>query len=244
MLNEAQIEKLFTALISGDRPVARAVVAQAHTSLGSPEAVLEQLIWPTLENIQRLHRADQVSDLAHNFATRLMRQIVDHIGANLKQQPRLGKSVLVVSGNEQSEELAAQMSADLLEAGGYEVYYLGGGVASDEIVAQLGNLEADVLVVFGAVNSTVPQTRLLIDHLHDIGVCPRLQIVVGGGIFNRADGLSEEIGADAWAATPAELLDVLNTESDRRMTADQRTVGRRRRTPAGSGSGKRDAAAA
>ena len=77
--------------------------------------------------------------------------------------------------------------------------------------------------------STVPFTRVLIDRLHDIGVCPKLQIVAGGGVFNRADGLAEEIGADLWARTPQELVQTLAEQPERRMTADQRTVGRRRR---------------
>ena len=47
--------------------------------------------------------------------------------------------------------------------------------------------------------------------------------------------MSEEIGADLWATDPEELIRVMAEKPDRRMTPDQRTVGRRRR-------GKRDAA--
>jgi methanogenic corrinoid protein MtbC1 len=121
------------------------------------------------------------------------------------------------------------MACDLLEADGYEVRFAGGGIANDEVVAELGELDADVLVVFGAVPTTVPFTRQLIDRLHEIGCCPKLQIVVGGGVFNRAEGLAEEIGADLWASTPDELVEVMADEPERRMTQDQRTVGRKRR---------------
>jgi hypothetical protein len=40
-----------------------------------------------------------------------------------------------------------------------------------------------------------------------------LQIVVGGGVFNRAPGLAEEIGADVSANSPRELLEKLVSES-------------------------------
>jgi hypothetical protein len=59
-----------------------------------------------------------------------------------------------------------------------------------------------------------------------------MQIVVGGGVFNRAEGLAEEIGADLWARTPRELLDKLVQHSTRRATAEQRTVGRGRKSAA------------
>ena len=54
-------------------------------------------------------------------------------------------------------------------------------------------------------------------------------IVVGGGVFNRAYGLAEEIGADLWAGDPLELVQVMNECPQRRMTGSQRTVGRKRR---------------
>lgn len=121
------------------------------------------------------------------------------------------------------------MCADLIEAAGYEVFFVGGGIANDELVAQLGELNPQIVVIFGAVPATVPQTRQLIDRLQEIGACPEIQIVVGGGVFNRADGLAEEIGADLWATDPQDMVKIISEQPDRRMAPDQRTVGRRRR---------------
>ena len=163
---------------------------------------------------------------------RLLRGLVDQMQMRLQQKQRRGETVLIACGEEESEELAAQMAADLLEADGYTVFFAGGGIANDELVEQLGTISADKLVMFGAIPATVPQTRLLIDRLHEIGVCPDVQIIVGGGVFNRADGLAEEIGADLWAKSPAELVQVMGDMPERRMTEDQRTVGRKRRTAA------------
>ena len=227
------LERFFNSLISGDRQAAHGIVDEALEADCPGEKILTHLCWPVLEQIQTLHRNDQLSDLAYHYATRLMRQIVDQTQMRLQQKERNDTTVLLTCGDEDSEELAAQMAADLLEADGYTVYFCGGGVANDEIVEQLAQLEADKLVVFGAVPQTVPNTRLLIDRLHDIGACPKLQIVVGGGVFNRADGLAEEIGADLWAKDPAELVQTMDEQSEHRMPDDQRTVGRRRR-PAGN----------
>lgn len=55
-----------------------------------------------------------------------------------------------------------------------------------------------------------------------------MQIVVGGGIFNRAPGLAEEIGADLWATSPRELLSVLESMQDvRSELATSRAEARR-----------------
>jgi len=243
------LERFFNSLIGGDRATARAIVDEAIEADCPAERILSHLCWPVLEQLNTLHRNDQLSDLAYHYATRLMRQIVDQMQMRLQRvDPEdivQDVTVLVATGDEIAEELAGQMAADLLEAAGYRVYFCGGGVANDEIVEQLAAIDADKLVVFGAVPQTVPETRLLIDRLHDIGACPKLQITVGGGVFNRADGLAEEIGADLWAKTPGEVVETLNENPEHRMPADQRTVGRRRR-PATSSNGnskkQRDAA--
>ena len=83
--------------------------------------------------------------------------------------------------------------------------------------------------MFASAPGDAPQIRRLIDTIRSIDACPDLQIVVGGGVFNRAEGLAEEIGADLWATNPGELLDRLANEPDRRATPEQRTVGRHRR---------------
>src|SRR5690606_36053837 len=114
------------------------------------ERILTHLFWPTLEHVQDLYRNDQLSDLGFNYATRLLRQLVDQMQLRLCQQPRNGQRVLVVCGAEQSEELAAQMASDMLEAAGFTVFYGGGGVANDEIVEQVGTTEMHKIVIFGA----------------------------------------------------------------------------------------------
>lgn len=230
MQREVVLERFFTALISGNRPAAREIVDELLEADCSAQTILSRVFWPALTQIQNLHRNDQLSDLAHHYATRLMRMLADQMQLRLIATQRRNKTVLVASGPDEPEELGAQMVADLLEADGYDVFFAGGGIANDEIIAQLGTLDADVLVIFGAMPETVPFTRMLIDRLHEIGSCPRLQIAVGGGVFNRAEGLAEEIGADLWATEPADLVEEMNLHPDQRMSASQRTVGRKRRT--------------
>ena len=230
MRRDVILERFFTALISGERNDARAVVNELIDADCPAENIMGNLFWPTLERIQELHRNDQMSELAHHYATRLMRTLADQMQLRLTVNEPRNRKALVVCGPEESEELGAQMVSDLLEADGYDVYFVGGGVANDELVSQIGQIGVDVLVVFGVVPSTVPFTRLLIDRLHEIGLSPNVQLAVGGGVFNRAEGLAEEIGADLWAYSPDELVLALAEEPERRMTPDQRTVGRKRRT--------------
>lgn len=223
------LERFFNTLISGNREAARGIVQEILDADVDAERVITNLFWPTLEKVQQLHRADQMTNMAHNFAVRLLRVLADQMALRLGNEEANNRRVLLVCGPEEPEELAAQMTCDLLESKGYTVFFAGGGIANDEIVANIMDTEMDVLLVFGATPSTVPFTRQLIDRLHDMDIRRRLQICVGGGVFNRADGLAEEIGADLWGNNPAEMVEAMLDEPSRRMTGDQRTVGRKRR---------------
>ncbi len=56
-----------------------------------------------------------------------------------------------------------------------------------------------------------------------------MQIMCCGGIYKRAEGLAEEIGADLYAPDAAEAVRVAGENPDRKATVDQQTVGRTRR---------------
>lgn len=226
---EALTERLFQSLVSGDRPGAREVVDEAISAGLRAEDLSFRLYWPTLEMVNQLFRADQITTLAHHYATRVLRSLVDQAQARYEQRTRRNERIGLFSGPSETEELAGQLMADLAEADGYEVLFAGGGVAADEILAEVAERGIDILVMFASAPQDAPGIRQLIDTVRSVNACPNLQIAVGGGVFNRAEGLAEEIGADLWARDPEELLAKLLTDRARRAGADQRTVGRNRR---------------
>ncbi len=63
----------------------------------------------------------------------------------------------------------------------------------------IGEYRPQLLVMFGTLPSGVPAVRKLIDYLREVNSCPEMQVMCCGGIYKRAEGLSEEIGADLYA---------------------------------------------
>ncbi|MBL1216101.1 MAG: cobalamin B12-binding domain-containing protein [Planctomycetes bacterium] len=227
---EVLIERLFQALVNGNRSAAREIVAETLQAGISAEEVLSDLFWPTLTLLNKLHRADQLAMMGHHFATRLLRSLADQMQLRLQRHPSLSKRVLIVCGPTEQNELAACMAADLVEARGFDVSFAGGGVPADEVMARVGEHRPDTLLIFSSSARDLPDIRRMIDRLHEMNVCPHMQIVVGGGVFNRADGLAEEIGADLFVSELGEIASELVENADVRASPGQRTVGRKRRS--------------
>jgi methanogenic corrinoid protein MtbC1 len=175
-----------------------------------------------------LYREDQLTTLNHHMASRLLRVLVDQTAASLPFNHSRNKRVLAFCGPSDADDLGAQMAVDLLEASGFTMCFAGGGIAGDEIMARVNDEKPDILLMFCSAPHDLPDIREMIDRLREIGACPNLQIAVGGGVFNRASGLAEEIGADIWAETPLEMVESLVECPDQRAFKEQRTVGKTR----------------
>jgi len=223
--SETFIEKLFPLLLTGDRKSARSFIGETISAGWSPEEISEDGFWPILESIQTLYRNDQMTSIAYHYATRLLRSLVDQVQAGYTQKVTNNKSILLFCGPSEGDDLAAQIVSDLCEADGWEVKFGGGGVPADEILAETNEYKPDALCMFSSAPSDAPHIRNIIDTIKSIGASPNTQVVVGGGLFNRVEGLAEEIGADLWANSPAELKEKIVTEASRRAPEDQRTVG-------------------
>lgn len=221
MDHDLLVEQFFETLIAGDRQGARSVVAQAQRNGFDPRRLISDLYWPTYSLVEKLHRDDQLTTLSYQLATRLMRVLVDRTAADLACDAPRGRTIFAVCGPTDCDELGAQMAVDLLEATGFEVAFAGGGLPADEILSQVNHKRPDVLLMFASSPSDLPGIRQIIDQLKEIGASPKTQVAVGGGVFNRAEGLAMEIGAPICAETPIEMVEELCAEREVASVAQQ-----------------------
>jgi len=228
---EALSQRLMESLVNGDRDWARTIVDDARAGGMTPEQVVTDLFWPTYSEISNFFRHDQMTTLAHHMATRLLRTLVDQTAREFTRSARNGKTVFAVCGPTDADELAAQMAVDLLDREGFTISFAGGGIANDEILERVQETQPDALLLFASAPSDLPEVRDLIDTLREIGACRKTQLIVGGGVFNRAEGLAEEIGADLWASDPVDLVSEMKQNAQRRAPEGQRTVGKKHKAP-------------
>ncbi|MBX9737153.1 MAG: hypothetical protein K2X32_09530 [Phycisphaerales bacterium] len=232
MSHDAINERFFSTLIAGDRNGARKGVLDAYAAGFTPRDLYTELYWPTFQMLDKLHRADQLSKMSFHMASRLLRVLVDQTAAKLEPQATLSRRVLCFCGATEGEELGAQMAVDLLEAAGFSVTFGGGGVAADEIMALAQEQQPDVLLMFASAASDLPGIRVMIEQIRDNGACEGLQFAVGAGVFTRAEGLAEEMGADIWADSPIDMVDALVSEPTKRSSPSQRNMSKLRRSRA------------
>jgi methanogenic corrinoid protein MtbC1 len=198
-------------LLGGRRAECFDLVMEALKGGLPAEDLIQGVVWPAMAQVERLFRDDRINTAAEHMACRINRTVADQLQAHLTRRPTNGRRVIIACADGPHEELGAQMVGDLFQADGWEVFFVGGGVPDDEVLAMVGQLRPHALLIFGAIPEAVPNTRALIERIREVGTCPTMNIVVIGGIFNRAEGLWREVGADAFSE---DLKGVLQTANE------------------------------
>ncbi len=209
MPSPSLVDRYLRPLIDGNRKACRRFINEQCVAKDvRAEDIYYDLLWPAMEKIEKLYRADRINIAAEHMATRINRCIADQLQNSLTQLPSNGRRIIITCADGEPEELGAQMCADLFEARGWDVFFLGGGVPNDEVLSLIGQLRPNILLIFGTQPSGVPQVRALTDLIRSVGSNPTMNTMISGGVFNRAEGLWREVHADLYARTARQAIDV------------------------------------
>ncbi len=229
MIDEIFLQRYLEALLAGDRRQCREVIEDIlHHNSASITGVYSGVIWPIMMEIDTLYRAERITSAQEHLATRINRTIVDQLQNKLPRQPKTDKKVAICNSLREMSELGSQMIADMFESAGWDVRFLGGGLSNDDILSYVHQFCPDVLVIYGTESNETPQIRSIIDRIREINAYPDMKIMLSGGVFGRADGLWEEIGADLFAPNAVEAVQLACDENQTKCQP-VRTINQRKR---------------
>lgn len=227
MATEVVLERYLDTLLKGDRKACRTVIEESLQTGTPANSVYSDIIWPIMVEIEHLVRSDKITSTQEHLATRINRTIVDQLQNKLPRKPHKGKRIVISCAQAELQELGAQIMADLFESDGWEVKFLGAGLTNDDILAFIHENAPDILLIYGSEPKQAPEIRQLIDTIRDINAWPNMRIMVSGGLFNRAEGLWQEIGADLFAATALEAIQMASQDAP--IEPEAEPISRRRK---------------
>lgn len=227
MIKNSVFEQYLSALLNGNRKDCRAIIEETMHSGVPANSIYLDIIWPVMVEVEKLVRADKISSVAEHLATRINRTIVDQLQNKLPCKPSRKKKIVICCDEAELQELGAQMMADLFESDGWEVKFLGGGLTNDDVLGFVHKYSPEILLIYGTSPKQAPGIRQLIDRVREINAQPDMRIMLSGGLFNRAEGLWQEMGADFFAATAAEAVEIAC--DSKKLEAEPPTINRRKR---------------
>ena len=187
------------AAVSGRREDALRIVQEAVRGGESPVDVYIDIFQSALHEVGRRWQTTGLTIAEEHMATATTQFILSVIH---EEHPRTGGrgGTAVVTGvvNEQ-HVVGASIVANVLDAEGWDVRFMGSNLPHDAIVSAIGQNRASLVAISVTMSAGVADARDLIADIRRSSANPP-RIIVGGAAFTRDEHLWQAIGADGFAA--------------------------------------------
>lgn len=193
------------AVLRGDKRAAVAVVNEALE-----RAPITQVYRGILEKAQvevgHLWARNEISVAGEHMATAVSQYVLGELYSRLPVPERVMGRAVVTGVEGERHQFGANMVADLLEAEGWSVRFLGTQMPHRDILSAVQEHDARVVGISATMLFNVGSVSSLIQDLRKT-VGDGLQIIVGGRAFRSSPDLWREIGADGQGGNLDEALE-------------------------------------
>ena len=201
------------AALAGDRAAALNIAQEALKAGASVLDVYQDMLQPAQYEVGRLWESNSISVAREHEATAVTQYVISRLHEHFPSGAEARGKAVVTGVRDELHQLGAAMVADVLEADGWNVRFLGTRLPHRDIVSVVEEHEAEVIGISVALLSHLEAVAELIEALR-AGPRAGVHIVVGGAAFRFDHGAWRELGADGFGRDLRETRDLV-----RRLTA-------------------------
>ncbi len=188
------------SILDGDPDAAQELARQALAENLDPLEAIQQGYLPGMQQVGKEFGAGQLFLPDVVLAAEAMKKAAAILEPEMKKRGTArevtGRVVLgTVKGD--VHEIGKSLVGTLLSANGFEVHDLGVDVPHEKFAEKARELSADIVGVSALLTTTMTGQRNVIEALDDLGLRPKVKVMVGGAPVTRA--WAEEIGADGYS---------------------------------------------
>jgi corrinoid protein of di/trimethylamine methyltransferase len=204
------VKKLTDAVMEGDEEIA----AEAAREIVDHNLDLQAVVAKLTEVMRELGGQFEKLEIFLSemiVAADAMIAAMDIIGPKLAETTggsvRKGTVVLGAAAGDM-HEIGKNIVATCLRADGFDIVDLGRDVNSHDFVKKAEEAGAAMIGISSLMTTTMPSAKEVIDILNEKGLRSKFKVMVGGAPTNPK--WAKEIGADAWAASASQAVELTN----------------------------------
>ena len=183
------------AALAGERQAALNIALESLRAGASVIDVYQDMLQPAQYEIGRLWESNTITVAREHAATAVTQYVIARLHAEFPAPTEQRGKALVTGVRGELHQLGANMVADVLEADGWNVRFLGTQLPHRDIIAAVGEHEPDVVAISVALASNVEAASDLIEQLR-AHYPEALRIILGGAAFRFESGIWRDLGAD------------------------------------------------
>ena len=190
-------EVYLQAILGGERKAALTVALELLRDGRSVTDIYCDVLQPAQQELGRLWEANRITVAREHMGTAITQFVIAQLYSHIERADTPRGRAVVTGVEGELHQLGANMVADVLEADGWDVRFLGTQTPQRDVLSAIEEhkpllLGVSTTMLFNLRNasSLVEQARLQFGS--------DMKIIVGGGAFCSTPGLWQDIGADSF----------------------------------------------
>lgn len=185
------------AILNGERRAALAVVHELVREGQSVADIYCDVLQPAQFELGRLWERNEITVAREHMGTAITQFVIAQLYSQIGT-PDVARGRAVVTGVEgELHQLGANMVADVLEADGWNVRFLGTQTPHGDVLGAIEEHEPSVLGVSATMLFNMRSAADLVERVR-ARFGSDLKIIVGGSAFSSTRGVWQDTGADAY----------------------------------------------
>jgi methanogenic corrinoid protein MtbC1 len=199
------MQRFVEAQLRGDRREALRLILEDGIGRGLPATTLQlEVIQPAQRRIGELWACNEIGIAEEHVATVIANLVLTALYAHLPRREANGHHVVVACVEGELHDLGARISADFLEAAGFDVTLAGANVPTHELVNLVRVKRAGLVALSATMTFHIPALRRAVAELR-AAFGRSFPVAIGGRACDVSPELVAELGATVYG-TSAEAL--------------------------------------
>lgn len=187
------------AILKNQRKAAVTIALEALRDTHAPTDIYVDVLQESLYQVGRLWESNRITVAEEHMATAITQYVMAQLYTHLPPATQSRGSMLITGVAGELHQVGANMVADVLDAQGYDVRFLGTNMPHSGILQAIEEHKAEILGISATMLFNVPQVIKLIKGVREKLGEQSPRIVLGGAAFRSLPSLTAELGAVGFA---------------------------------------------
>ena len=196
------------AILRGDRRAAEAVVAEAMRHGSSTMDIYIEVFQTALYEVGREWENGKIPVATEHMATAITQTLMAQVYSKMSRSTENRGGAVITGVQNELHQIGGNMVADLLDANGWDVRFLGSNAPHAGILAAIEEHKPNLLGISVTVLFNLPELCRLVADVRSR--FPQIRIIVGGAAFRSCPSLWREVGADGYGPDLRSVLEVVD----------------------------------
>lgn len=193
-------------LLNGKRKKAASHIDDLVANDVSIKDIYEYIFQATQYEVGILWQTNQITVAHEHYCTAATQLIMSQLYPQIFSTEKTGYGLVACSVADELHEIGIRMVADFFEMEGWDTYYMGANMPSEQLVSALKEYNADMLAISVTMPLHLGRTEELIKDIRADKEIENVKILVGGYPFQIEPELWKKIGADGSATSAKEAI--------------------------------------